>query len=1165
MRGRFTSEKSTISKESRQAELLNDIQSSHLTGSWEWKPEADQYFWSDSMFFLHGLNPSSDGFIAMEAAHQMIHPDDFLIFQGYWDELHKTGSAEARFRIMQPDGKIKQVYVQGKVILGTGGVEIFRGSYQQEQTDLHRYLLDEIQKQDVRIQILDRAEVLAQSGTWEINLTTYQTFYSENMFRLHGVQPRSIKSHPDTFVRFIHPDDKTVVMNTFEKSYNDKIPIHLEYRIIRHDEEERYMKVVSSIIKNERGEQLLTGTTHDITEKKWLELALEQSYDNLQIQHELFQQAEQLGSTGSWQLNLQTLEVFYSDNVYVIHGVKPQSLAPSPDAFMAFLHPDDRQVMLETHAKIMEGQNGSLTEYRIIRPDGKCRILRQITKHSINAANEKLLMGVIQDITEPASARTQLKQINDKLVVQNEWFAQAAKIVSLANWFWDLDTEVAQYSENMHSIYDVQPDILPQQIEGFGKFVHPEDREVFKDIIRRIRAQEPIIDKEYRILLSDGHVRYLRNRTKLTVSPEGHKIVIGTIQDITRERTLQFQLSERMNFAELLSDTIHDTIIVADASNHIIACNKQCEKIHGFKKNDVIGKNIFQVFPQLKTAQMIENVRNAYQGKTIQVSGAKSVLTKGYHDLLVRPLKNKDDQMIGILMVLHDVTQVHQLQQQLKERVGFIEKLVESSVDRIMVLDDNLNYILWNKNCEQYYGIKKEDILGKNVLELFPMFKTDPVYQDCKKALQGETIHIPAKENDTHTYSESYLIPIKNERDDVTAILWVMHDLTEIMQAREQLVISETRLKTAQKIAHLGSWEYNHLTGTMSWSEEVFQMYGYEANSFEPTVDFYVSTSHPQHRIDIQKLLSITAEGYSFTNRIYTLDGRLRYIQTIGHPVLNGADKPTRVIGTMQDITEQKNLHEELKEKARALRNQYELARQAELVRNVSTWQWNIINGKLFWSENLFRILGYSPYSFEPTLETFLSMIHPDDRKRVVEAIETTEKMDSGIVPLIEYRVLDKNERIKYLQTSARVHTNRTGKYVTGTVNDVTEIVLMRQQISRNEQLLQNILDADRDAINIFNKDLQCLVWNKRSQEMFGRSKSEAIGKHLFDLIPALNQVQISSTIQQVMNDDLLVDADLHRINLENITIEISPVTNGNEKAGLMLIARQHDTPPPRK
>lgn len=162
-------------------------------------------------------------------------------------------------------------------------------------------------------------------------------------------------------------------------------------------------------------------------------------------------------------------------------------------------------------------------------------------------------------------------------------------------------------------------------------------------------------------------------------------------------------------------------------------------------------------------------------------------------------------------------------------------------------------------------------------------------------------------------------------------------------------------------------------------------MYGYEPANFEPTVDFYIRTSHPDHHSDIQKLFSISGETYSFTNRIYTLDGRLRHIQTIGYPIKEGATGKVKIAGTMQDITEQKNLHEELQEKTRAIHSQYELARQAELVQNVSTWQWNVPNGKIYWSENLFKIFEYTPYSFEPTLEKFMSMVHSDNTEVITQ------------------------------------------------------------------------------------------------------------------------------------------------------------------------------------
>ena len=141
MKHNSTSEKSTVNKYSRQVELLNDIQSARLIGSWEWEPETDYYFWTDSMFFLHGLTPSSDNLISIEAAHQMIYPDDFVLMNNYWEELHKTGDCrQPAFGSLPPDGKIKPIHAQGKAILAPEGQHFFRGSFQEEKRELQQYL-----------------------------------------------------------------------------------------------------------------------------------------------------------------------------------------------------------------------------------------------------------------------------------------------------------------------------------------------------------------------------------------------------------------------------------------------------------------------------------------------------------------------------------------------------------------------------------------------------------------------------------------------------------------------------------------------------------------------------------------------------------------------------------------------------------------------------------------------------------------------------------------------------------------------------------------------------------------------------------------------------------------------------------------------------------------
>ncbi|HEY0356392.1 MAG TPA: PAS domain S-box protein, partial [Flavisolibacter sp.] len=194
-------------------------------------------------------------------------------------------------------------------------------------------------------------------------------------------------------------------------------------------------------------------------------------------------------------------------------------------------------------------------------------------------------------------------------------------------------------------------------------------------------------------------------------------------------------------------------------------------------------------FPQLKTSQVFERFHRVLKGETIFLKDDKDILTGGVNDLLMVPVKDEYGQIISVLNIIHDTTKEFELRQQLTDRLHFIEKLLEASVDRVIVLDRNMNYLYWNRRAEQYYGIGKENIIGKNILEMFPGFIEDPSYGEFRKVFKGETVHIPASKNleDKKGYFETYLIPIKDDTGLVTGVLWIVHDLVgEYRLAQQQ-------------------------------------------------------------------------------------------------------------------------------------------------------------------------------------------------------------------------------------------------------------------------------------------------------------------------------------------------------------------------------------------
>ncbi|HYC30279.1 MAG TPA: PAS domain S-box protein, partial [Chitinophagaceae bacterium] len=479
-----------------------------------------------------------------------------------------------------------------------------------------------------------------------------------------------------------------------------------------------------------------------------------------------------------WQVNINTRKTVFSSNLYRLYGLKPYSVLPGMQNFMQFIHPDDREMVSESYNKVFEQHIAPDLEFRIIRSDGKTRRLRQKSRY-IKTDGEELLIGIVQDITDQQQKDKLLRDANEKLIVQNETFRQAEKVAEMGTWTWNLDTNEIFYSDNIYNIYGLKPQSVPAGYESFSKYMHPDDRKWLKGMSEKIRSEQQLLNIDYRINRADGELRYLRSKNRPITTPEGQTIIIGVTQDITPEVELQQQLMERIRFAELLSDTIVDRIVVTDITNNIISWNKSCEDFYRQKKDQVIGKNFFDVLTQMRIPEVTEQFKKVLGGESIHVPVIPVPQLPGhFHEIFLVPLRDENGRVIGVLHIMHDISHQQQLQDELSRRLQFIEKLQEASIDRIIALDKDLYIQVWNKQCEKHYGLTKEQVLGKNVLEVFPKFKAELLYQHCLRALEGEMVHVPTDEGGPRGYQESYFVPLKNEQHEVTGILWVMHDLT---------------------------------------------------------------------------------------------------------------------------------------------------------------------------------------------------------------------------------------------------------------------------------------------------------------------------------------------------------------------------------------------------
>jgi len=249
---------------------------------------------------------------------------------------------------------------------------------------------------------------------------------------------------------------------------------------------------------------------------------------------------------------------------------------------------------------------------------------------------------------------------------------------------------------------------------------------------------------------------------------------------------------------------------------------------------------------------------------------------------------------------------------------------------------------------------------------------------------------------------------------------------------------SEMYLEEAQRLTHTGSWVWKVAGGdALHLSDEWFRIYGFDPEKGMPGWEERLQRLHPEDRDRWQKTIDRAIREkseYDIEFRILLPDGTLKYMHTVGHPVLDSSGKLMQFVGSSTDITERVSAEQTLR------RSEGYLAEAQRLSRSGS-WAWNVRTRALFWSQEHYRIYEYDPDKTILTWSHILERVHPEDRAAVQRRaeMESTQKelVDSGG----DYRIVLPDGRVKRLHSIAHPVMNELGEIteVVGTTMDVTE------------------------------------------------------------------------------------------------------------------------------
>lgn len=238
--------------------------------------------------------------------------------------------------------------------------------------------------------------------------------------------------------------------------------------------------------------------------------------------------------------------------------------------------------------------------------------------------------------------------------------------------------------------------------------------------------------------------------------------------------------------------------------------------------------------------------------------------------------------------------------------------LFENNPDGVCELDMQGRFVEVNHAYEQITGRSRNELLGMNFVEV--MFQEDVVsaIQRFESGIRGEHLNdAPARikhKNGKCVLVQYTRVPII-VNNEVTGLYAIAKDITEQRKMEDLLKQSQNMLAHSQRIAHVGSWEFDPVNKRSFWSEELFNIYGIENTGYIYLSDV-VEYVHPEDRESLVKSVKALSEGqpYDIEFRIIRADGEVRVLHSKRE--MNVTNGEIRLIGTVQDITDQKYTQE---------------------------------------------------------------------------------------------------------------------------------------------------------------------------------------------------------------------------------------------------------------
>lgn len=593
------------------------------------------------------------------------------------------------------------------------------------------------------------------------------------------------------------------------------------------------MLVIALLLKTRQQKKL-------ITKLNKAETSLRESKDFLS-------RSQRIAHVGSWKLDLTKNKLSWSDEVYRIFGCEPQQFTATYEAFLDFVHPDDRAAVDESYSSsLQEGRDSYEIEHRIIRKDtGEIRHVHERCVHERDdAGNIIQSIGMVQDITEKkrhekelaresTRRRILMEQSRDGIVI----LKQDGKVFESNKKFADMLGYPPEYMTRLHATdweYQHSPEKLKEMLQSFdekGDFFQTkhkrkdgsiydveisinaawfEDQKLIfcicRDITERKQVEEANRKRAERAKLQRNLIAELTFDETVVNSnvDEALKLITSKLAaTLNVDRTSVWLLSEDQTKLRRLM--LYDAASGHHPQINVLNTNDFPTYIEALRSDSQIGAENAQ--NDLRTKELAENYLNPLQIS----SSLDSAIQHDGHLLGVLSAEDRGpirewhpDEKSFLSAITNLIAQVFanadrkRAEEALKESQTRLEAILNHSPLLISEFDPEGTYLLVNPILAKFYEMSTTEVIGKKLSDLLP-HDTATKFMGRIERVKREQAPITIEDNILTDAGMRYylttLFPLEDETGNLRSIGSIAHDITERKLAEEALRESEKKYR----------------------------------------------------------------------------------------------------------------------------------------------------------------------------------------------------------------------------------------------------------------------------------------------------------------------------------------------------------------------------------